>query len=89
MLTYISTNLKKILVAVGTAIAGILLALFVAMRRQDKAASTLSQSEATTKVLTTLETRDDELKKQYEKLVPRNGDPEEVRRRLRERGLIK
>ncbi len=82
-------KIKNWLIAAGVAIAGVLLALFVAMRKRDNAVSTLSQSERTTGKVEELKSRDEELKSQYEKLIPRNGDPDEVRRRLRERGLIK
>lgn len=71
------------------AVAVTLGALLIAMKRRSNAASTLSQSERTTGRVQELKSRDEELKSQYEKLVPRNGDPDEVRRRLRERGLIK
>lgn len=88
MLNYLYLHLKKILAALSVGI----LAFLVMMNRRKNGASTLSQSEETSHTISRIETQEkklEELSNNPEKLVPRNADPDEVRRRLRERGLLK
>ena len=92
MLNFLWLHIKKILAIVGTAIAGTLLALLVATKRRERAGSALSQSEATKATVSQIEKQEkvlEALSNNAEKLVPRNADPDEIRRRLRERGLLK